>query len=169
MLTSAQQSWQEKNRRLNPHKHYQYVTEGHVRRLYEIKNTREGWKNMTRDRQMSIILDSVVDCTPELAEKLVDCSIASFEYPADFRAVPKEKSIGKTRKKTEVKSQEVDSVMQIIVERFSNQSFQNKDLSPHITDLSSRQIPSRLKKLVDGGKIEDLGGSPKTYKLKRGV
>lgn len=47
-------------------------------------------------------------------------------------------------------------------------TFKNSDLDLvcEVLSLTKRQTPSRLKKLVDEGFLEDLGGSPKVYKVK---
>jgi hypothetical protein len=81
------------------------------------------------------------------------------QVDADFSGAPKRVAESK------VTTSEVSGIMDIIEANFSGVEFQNKDLSPLVKDLTARQIPSRLKKLVDAGKLQDLGGSPKKYKL----
>ena len=56
-------------------------------------------------------------------------------------------------------------VLKTIQENFATAEFQNRDLSPFIKDLTARQLPHRLKSLVADGKLEDMGGSPKKYRL----
>lgn len=165
MATDAQKAWEEKHRRLNPHLHWDWVTQDHVRQLYKLKNSKEGWALMTREEQKQLIMDNVIDCTDEIAEKLLDCSIAAFEYPIKYRANSDGK-VASVPSRSKIKSSETDTVLLVIVERFGSTKFQNKDIAPYVKDLSARQIPSRLKKLVDAGKLADLGGTPKTYQLK---
>jgi hypothetical protein len=81
------------------------------------------------------------------------------QVETDFSGAPKRATESK------VTTSEVSGIMDIIEANFSGVEFQNKDLSPLVKDLTARQIPSRLKKLVDAGKLQDLGGSPKKYKL----
>lgn len=82
------------------------------------------------------------------------------QVTADFTSTTK-----KIATESKVTTTETDKIIDIIKSNFTNVEFQNKDLSPLVTDLTARQIPSRLKKLVDAGKLQDLGGSPKKYKL----
>lgn len=77
----------------------------------------------------------------------------------------KETTLVKPVAESKVKDSEVEGIIAIIKANFNDSEFQNKDLSPLVVDLTARQIPSRLKKLVDAGKLQDLGGSPKKYKL----
>lgn len=165
MLTDAQKAWKEKHRRLYPHLYWDWITQDHVRQLYELKSSKEGWTIMTREEQKQLIMDNIIDCTDDIAEKLLDCSIAAFEYPIKNRAGSGSKTVT-TPSRSKIKSSETDTVLLAIVERFGSTKFQNKDIAPYVTDLSARQVPSRLKKLVDAGKLSDLGGSPKTYQLK---
>lgn len=166
MLTDAQKAWQEKLKRLSPHKYYSEVSEAQVRELYLIKNTKEGWSRMTRDEQKQYLMENIKGCNDRAAELLVDCSIASFQFPLKYRAGSAQNAAMPRKGKSKIKSEEMDTVLVVIVERFGKNQFQNKDIAPFVKDLSARQIPSRLKKLVEDGKLEDLGGSPKSYRLK---
>lgn len=67
---------------------------------------------------------------------------------------------------SKIKTNELDQILEIAKTFFPISNFTNKDISQHITGLSARQIPSRLKKLVDAGEIIDCGGSPKSYSNK---
>ena len=86
------------------------------------------------------------------------------QVDADFNGEPKK---SRTASESKIKTSEVDGIIDIIAANFTGTAFQNKDLSPLVSDLglTSRQVPSRLKKLVDAGKLQDLGGSPKKYQL----
>lgn len=67
---------------------------------------------------------------------------------------------------SKIKTDELDMILNVIKENFAaGQQFKNKDLSELIKSLTARQIPSRLKKLVDDGSIVDCGGNPKSYSL----
>lgn len=70
-----------------------------------------------------------------------------------------------TEYKSKIAVDELADILVVIKENFVDTTFQNKDLSPLIQNLSARQTPSRLKRLVESGQLEDLGGSPKSYKL----
>lgn len=66
---------------------------------------------------------------------------------------------------SKIKSDELDQLLEVINTNFPNSKFQNKDVSEFVKNLSARQIPSRLKKLVEAEEIVDLGGNPKFYAL----
>ena len=70
-----------------------------------------------------------------------------------------------TTKKSKINDAELDRILAVIRKNFDATEFQNKDLSPLIDGLTARQVPSRIKKLVDAGLLTDLGGSPKKYIL----
>ena len=56
---------------------------------------------------------------------------------------------------------------EVILVAFKGKEFKSKDLWKLVSDkFSNRQTPHALKKLASEGKLEDLGGSPKTYKIK---
>lgn len=66
---------------------------------------------------------------------------------------------------SKIKSDELDQLLEVINSNFPNSKFQNKDVSEFVKNLSARQIPSRLKKLVEAEELVDLGGNPKFYAL----
>ena len=68
---------------------------------------------------------------------------------------------------SKIKVDELDEILTIAKEFFPMSQFTNKDISQHVKSLSARQIPSRLKKLVEAGEIVDCGGSPKSYSIQR--
>lgn len=91
-------------------------------------------------------------------------SLVSKSNEVDFTGRPVEHRYG-VPIESKIKTSEVDEVLVVITENFPDSEFQNKDLSPLIKTLTARQIPSRLKKLIESGELVDCGGSPKKYKL----
>lgn len=83
---------------------------------------------------------------------------------------PLENNIQPQKKKGGITEEELVSIEKILTAGFSDgKSFKNKDVSSVIGEelgLSAQSVPSRLKRLVERGFLEDLGGSPKTYKIK---
>jgi len=71
----------------------------------------------------------------------------------------------KSKPKSKINDAELHRILDVIRKNFDATEFQNKDLSPLIDGLTARQVPSRIKKLVDSGFLTDLGGSPKKYIL----
>lgn len=69
-----------------------------------------------------------------------------------------------------IKEEELSMMFADIVELFGDKVFQNKNLKEFDLhskwELSSRQTPSRLKKLVEQGLLLDHGGKPKSYQVK---
>lgn len=56
---------------------------------------------------------------------------------------------------------------EIILIAFKDKEFKSKDLWKLVSDkFTNRQTPHALKKLAAQGKLEDLGGSPKIYRIK---
>lgn len=56
---------------------------------------------------------------------------------------------------------------EIILVAFKDKEFKSKDLWKLVSDkFTNRQTPHALKKLASQGKLEDLGGSPKKYRIK---
>ena len=68
-------------------------------------------------------------------------------------------------KKSKIDDSQLSAILSVIKTNFEQTEFQNKDLASLVEGLTVRQIPSRLKRLADAGQIQDLGGSPKKYKL----
>lgn len=72
-------------------------------------------------------------------------------------------------KKQGIQVDELVKMKEILKISFINEKeFKNKDLGALQEELgiNQRQTPSRLKRLVEEGFLEDLGGSPKSYKVK---
>lgn len=90
------------------------------------------------------------------------CSIIDKDSSPRQKIKPKKVSKG-------IQPGEVEMMFADILKTFGDKPFKNKDLSnvalPEKWSLTNRQTPSRLKKLVAAGKLEDLGGSPKSYKV----
>lgn len=78
--------------------------------------------------------------------------------------VPK---LTKTGTKKGITDEELEQMTALIKAQFADKDFKNKDLTliQEELNLTARQTPSRLKKLVGKGILKDLGGSPKSYKL----
>ena len=56
---------------------------------------------------------------------------------------------------------------EIILVAFKDKEFKSKDLWKLVSDkFTNRQTPHALRKLAQQGKLEDLGGSPKKYRIK---
>lgn len=71
--------------------------------------------------------------------------------------------------KVKITADEIDDLFQNVVKpAFSEKEFfQNKDFWRLVADkYSNRQTPSRLKKMEEKGYLENLGGTPKKYKVK---
>jgi len=159
MLTSTK-SWQEIHTILHPD-----APDAMMRKMYYYSNTIQGWNRMTRDEQKQYLVDNIDGCSDSIAEILVDASIAKFELASGLRAVTTGGRTVLSKTKSKIKSEETDNILLVAAERFGNKPFKNADIAPHIKDLSARQVPSRLKKLVESGHLQDLGGSPKAYQL----
>ena len=73
-----------------------------------------------------------------------------------------------TSGKTQITEESLVELEELLRALKGTEAFQNKDLSiiSESLGLTPRQMPSRLKRLVANGVLEDLGGSPKHYKLK---
>lgn len=160
-------NWQEIHAIMHPHLHDTEVTDSMMRQIPWVGE--KGYYNMTREEKLQYLKDNIDGCSDSIAEKLVDASIAKFEIAFGLRTITNT-TTRKSTTKSKVTSEQVDSVLLVAAERFGTGTFQNKDIALYITDLSARQIPSRLKKLVDLGKLEEVGStSPKTYRLKETV
>lgn len=76
----------------------------------------------------------------------------------------------KPRKKSKgIQNDELTMMADSIKEVFGGEVFMNRDFAAkgliEKWGLTARQTPSRLKKLVGMGILEDCGGSPKSYKV----
>lgn len=112
----------------------------------------------------------------ELVEKLeltLDEAIQTraFDKFESDKQTDKEKEIKEKNKKVQPKkitNEEIDDLFQIVKENLEGKEFKNKDFHLLVHDkYTNRQTPSRLKKMVERGYLEDLGGTPKSYKIKK--
>lgn len=88
-----------------------------------------------------------------------------FVSPSNNNTVPIKKN-----KKTGIQNDELDKMKIILNEMFPDkQEFKNNNITSIMEEeigINGRQTPSRLRKLVEQNFLEDLGGSPKKYKIK---
>lgn len=71
-------------------------------------------------------------------------------------------------KKGGITEEELEGIKTLISAGFPSESFKNKDLSVVVQEelgITASALPSRLKRLVEQGFLEDIGGSPKSYKM----
>ena len=71
-------------------------------------------------------------------------------------------------KKGGITEEELEGIKTLISAGFPSEPFKNKDLSVVVQEelgITPSAIPSRLKRLVEQGFLEDIGGSPKSYKM----
>ena len=94
---------------------------------------------------------------------------ASKIFSEGAKAVGKKKATTtkKSAKKSSITDVDLAYIMEQIEANFKQgEKFKNKDLAPLVEDrFTARQTPSRLKKLVDAGKLESDTASPKNYWL----
>ena len=86
------------------------------------------------------------------------------DFEKEQKEIKKEKNA-----KPKITNDEIDDLFYNVVKiAFAEKEyFQNKDFWKLVSDkYSNRQTPSRLKKMKEKGYLEDLGGSPKKYKVK---
>lgn len=86
------------------------------------------------------------------------------DFEKEQKEIRKEKNA-----KPKITNDEIDDLFFNVVKIAFSESefFQNKDFWKLVSDkYSNRQTPSRLKKMKEKGYLEDLGGSPKKYKVK---
>ena len=94
---------------------------------------------------------------------------ASKIFSEGAKAVGKKKvtTAKKSTKKSSITDTDLAYIMEQIEANFKQgEKFKNKDLASLVEDrFTARQTPSRLKKLVDAGKLESDTASPKNYWL----
>lgn len=105
-----------------------------------------------------------------LAESIKLREFDKFESDKKTEFEKEQKEIKKAKNaKTKITDDEIDDLFNNVVKlAFSNREyFQNKDFHLLVADkYTNRQTPSRLKKMKEKGYLEDLGGSPKKYKVR---
>lgn len=123
---------------------------------------------------------SILECYFKVFTGVEVPSVTKEEFQAQRAAASKifsegAKAIGKKKATTAKKSTKKSSITDIdlvyIMEQIEanfkqGEKFKNKDLALLVKDrFTARQTPSRLKKLVDAGKLESDTASPKNYWL----
>lgn len=121
---------------------------------------------MKRKNQDVQFLMSKLSITKEQALELIAFDTNMPKEPVEGEIVVKK--VAKT-KKGGIKPEELEAMKELLKAGYSDGTpFKNKDISTVMQNelgLSSRATPSRLKRLVEEGFLEDLGGSPKSYKV----
>lgn len=121
---------------------------------------------MKRKNQDVQFLMSKLNITKEQALELIAFDTNMPKEPVEGEIVVKK--VAKT-KKGGIKPEELEAMKELLKAGYSDGTpFKNKDISTVMQNelgLSSRSTPSRLKRLVEEGFLEDLGGSPKSYKI----
>lgn len=121
---------------------------------------------MKRKNQDVQFLMSKLNITKEQALELIAFDTNMPKEPVEGEIVVKK--VVKT-KKGGIKPEELEAMKELLKAGYSDGTpFKNKDISTVMQNelgLSSRATPSRLKRLVEEGFLEDLGGSPKSYKV----
>lgn len=121
---------------------------------------------MKRKNQDVQFLMSKLNITKEQALELIAFDTNMPKEPVEGEIVVKK--VAKT-KKGGIKPEELEAMKELLKAGYSDGApFKNKDISTVMQNelgLSNRSTPSRLKRLVEEGFLEDLGGSPKSYKV----
>lgn len=105
-----------------------------------------------------------------LAEAIELREFDKFESDKKTDFEKEQKEIKKAKNaKAKITDDEIDDLFNNVVKiAFGGKEyFQNKDFHLLVADkYTNRQTPSRLKKMKEKGYLEDLGGSPKKYKVR---
>lgn len=121
---------------------------------------------MKRKNQDVQFLMSKLNITKEQALELIAFDTNMPKEPVEGEIVVKK--VAKT-KKGGIKPEELEAMKELLKAGYSDRTpFKNKDISTVMQNelgLSNRSTPSRLKRLVEEGFLEDLGGSPKSYRV----
>lgn len=121
---------------------------------------------MKRKNQDVQFLMSKLNITKEQALELIAFDSNMPKEPVEGEVVVKK--VAKT-KKGGIKVEELEAMKELLKAGYSDGTpFRNKDISMIMQNelgLSNRATPSRLKRLKEEGFLEDLGGSPKLYKV----
>ena len=124
---------------------------------------------------------SILECYFKIFTGVEVPPVSKEEFQAQKAAASKifsegAKTVGKkkattakksTKKKSSITDTDLAYIMEQIEANFKQgEKFKNKDLASLVEDrFTARQTPSRLKKLVDAGKLENDTASPKNYWL----
>jgi hypothetical protein len=114
------------------------------------------------EEQKQYLLDNIKNLHREDVSTMVE---QLDNINVDVAYVPGASVPSKSTKTSKINDAELHRILAVIRANFDATEFQNKDLSPLVQGLTARQVPSRIKKLVDAGHLTDLGGSPKKYIL----
>lgn len=121
---------------------------------------------MKRKNQDVQFLMSKLNITEEQALELIAFDSDMPKEPVEGEVVVKK--VAKT-KKGGIQVEELEAMKELLKAGYSDGTpFKNKDISTVMQNelgLSNRATPSRLKRLSEEGFLEDLGGSPKSYKV----
>lgn len=122
----------------------------------------------TRDKDLKEIDYLVEKLEISIVEAMELIEFDTKEIDGIMKEENKERQANKEKPKPKgIQENELDYIMNIIKEKFNGIEFTNKNLYTYTADkFSIRQTPSRLKKLVESGKLENLGGTPSKYKIK---
>lgn len=99
-------------------------------------------------------------------------AIELIKFDSDIKEedsiIVEEKTPRAPAKKGGITEEELEGIKTLISAGFPSESFKNKDLSVVVQEelgITASALPSRLKRLVEQGFLEDIGGSPKSYKM----
>lgn len=121
---------------------------------------------MKRKNQDVQFLMSKLNITEEQALELIAFDSNMPKEPVEGEVIVKK--VAKT-KKGGIQVEELEAMKELLKAGYSDGTpFKNKDISTVMQNelgLSNRATPSRLRALKEQGFLEDLGGSPKSYKV----
>lgn len=131
------------------------------------ENFKNGEKITVHDWKLIDDMVEKLELTLEEAIDLREFDKFDSDKKTDFEKEQKEIKKAKNAK-PKITGDEIQDLFENVIKiAFKDKEFKNKDFHLLVADkYSNRQTPSRLKKMVENGWLEDLGGSPKTYKVK---
>lgn len=118
---------------------------------------------MSLDSDIKYLVDKL-NITEETALELI-----KFDQPGAVVQKSIDPVSKKVTKKSGIKDEELVQIKDYLNINMKDKVFQNKDISKIIEEeyeIGARQLPSRLKRLVESEFLEDMGGSPKKYRIK---
>lgn len=141
-------------------------------------------RNQARE-QMIAMVQRETKCTEKEARMFVNLGLPSIEAAKEVIESDKsagtataaekaqkaaKKAVAATKKKG-IQEDELTDLAELVKKHFPDKQFKNADLSKHLGELpyemTARQTPSRLKRLVEMGVLESEDAKPsKLYKLK---
>ncbi len=131
------------------------------------ENFKNGEKITVHDWKLIDDMVEKLELTLEEAIDLREFDKFDSDKKTDFEKEQKEIKKAKNAK-PKITGDEIQDLFENVIKlAFKDKEFKNKDFHLLVADkYSNRQTPSRLKKLVEQGLLIDLGGSPKSYKVK---